>query len=228
MNIKHAAFLLVGIFVAQTTQASITLQMQVGPLRNSLGNIIPNNTTLVLVSDTNGFSNINDLGLELNGVNLSAGTTFGSGSRILQVIGASDLNSNDFGYSTTLSNLDLAANGLTGAAGTAGTDLALLWFPGLTGSAPQNLAMGQSFGFYRSDTVDAASYGGSAPVDAISFNVPTDGFTYQLAAYDTNLGGTIATSNFNATGVVAGVPEPSRSMLALIGVACLIGRRKRN
>jgi hypothetical protein len=201
--------------------------MQVGPLRNSLGGIIPNNTTLVLVSDTNGFSNLNDLGVELNGINLTAGTTFGSGSRILQVIGASDLNSNEFGYSTTLSNLDLAANGLTGAAGTAGTDLALLWFPGLTGSASQNLTVGQSFGFYRSDTIDAASYGGSAPVDAISFNVPTDGFTYQLAAYDTNLGGSIAPSSFNATGVVSGVPEPSRSVLTILGLAGLIIRRRR-
>jgi hypothetical protein len=108
MNIKYASLILVGIFAAQTSQASITLQMQVGPLRNSLGGIIPNNTTLVLVSDTNGFSNLNDLGVELNGINLTAGTTFGSGSRILQVIGASDLNSNEFGYSTTLSKALLA------------------------------------------------------------------------------------------------------------------------
>lgn len=226
MNIKHSFLLLAGIFVAHTAQATVTLQVTVGDLRNSSGNIVPNNTTMVMVSDTNGFSNLATLGQELSGVNLTAGTTFGDGLRILQVVGASDLNSGDFGYSATLSGLDLAANGLTGAAGTAGTDFAILWFPGLTGTGAQTLTDGQSFGFYRSDTIDSASWGGSIPSDAISFNMPSDPGTYSLAATDTNLGGGIATSNFNATGVV-GVPEPSRSMLALLGLSSLVVRRRR-
>ena len=174
MNFKCTFLLLAGLFLTHTTQATVTLQVTVGNLRNSSGNIVPNNTTMVLVSDTNGFSSLPNLGLELSGVNLTAGTTFGDGLRILQVTGASDLGSGDFGYSATLSGLDLAANGLTGATGTAGTDLAVLWFPGLTGTGSQTLANGQSFGFFRSDTIDTASWAGSVPSDAISFNMPTD------------------------------------------------------
>jgi hypothetical protein len=227
MNLKYTYLLLAGLFVTHTAQATVTLQVTAGSLRNSSGNIVPNNTTMVLVSDTNGFSSLATLGLELSGLNLTAGTTFGDGLRILQVTGASDLGSGEFGYSATLSGLDLAANGLTGASGTAGTDLAVLWFPGLTGTGSQTLANGQSFGFYRSDTIDSVSWGGAAPTDAISFNMPTDPGSYQLAAVDTSLFGGIATSSFNAAGTVGAVPEPSRSMLALIGLTCLLGRRKR-
>lgn len=227
MRLKLTHILLFGIIAAQTAQATVTLQLTAGALRDSSGNIVPNNTTMVMVSDTNGFGNLSQLGEELLGVNLAVGTSFGDGLRILQVVGATDLNAGDFGFSSTLSDLDLAVNGLTGAAGTAGTDFAILWFPGLTGTAAQTLTSNQSFGFYRSDSIDSGSWGGSIPGEAISFNIPSDPGVYSLAAVDTNLGGGIPTSAFNAAGTVGAIPEPSRSMLAFIGLIALIGRRRR-
>lgn len=221
MSLKSITILLlIGLFSHQA-MGTVTLDIQTANLRTSGGTVVPANTTMILVSDTDGFSSLAGLSNELLNLNLAVGSTFGTNSKILNVLGASDLNSGDFGYNQNKS-YDLTALGLTGGTGTSGTDLAILWFPGLTGTAAQTLGNGQSFGFYRSDIVDGPS-GGS-----FSFNMPTDGSTTSIYALDTNLGGGIAPSTFNATGTVGAVPEPSRSMLAVLGLACLIGRRKRN
>ncbi|MCX6840474.1 MAG: PEP-CTERM sorting domain-containing protein [Verrucomicrobia bacterium] len=221
MSLKSITILLlIGLFSHQA-MGTVTLDIQTANLRTSGGTVVPANTTMILVSDTDGFSSLAGLSNELLNLNLAVGSTFGTNSKILNVLGASDLNSGDFGYNQNKS-YDLTALGLTGGTGTSGTDLAILWFPGLTGTAAQTLGNGQSFGFYRSDIVDGPS-GGS-----FSFNMPTDGSTTSIYALDTNLGGGIAPSTFNATGTVGAVPEPSRSMLAALGLACLIGRRKRN
>jgi len=227
MNKYRNSLILLSVLAASSLHASVTLTMSVGDLRDSNGSIVPAGTTMVLVSGTSGFGSISTLSSDLSGVNLQAGTSFGTGFTILSVAGATDLNSpnGDFGYGTSA---NFNVTGLTTGTGTSGTDLAILWFPGLTGTGAQTLANGQSFGFFRSDTIDSATYGGSVPSEAISFNTPADGAAYSLAYVDTNLGGGIATSNFNATSTVGSVPEPSRSMLALLGLACLIGRRKRN
>ena len=221
MSLKSITILLlVGLFSHQA-MGTVTLDIQTANLRTSGGTVVPANTTMILVSDTDGFSSLAGLSNELLNLNLAVGSTFGTNSKILNVLGASDLSNGDFGYNQNKS-YDLTALGLTGGTGTSGTDLAILWFPGLTGTAAQTLGNGQSFGFYRSDIVDGPS-GGS-----FSFNMPTDGSTTSIYALDTNLGGGIAPSTFNATGTVGAVPEPSRSMLAVLGLACLIGRRKRN
>lgn len=228
MSLKHSLFLFAALFtVQQAAHASVTIQLNVASLRDSGGSVIPANTTIVLVADTNGFSNGAALGAELSGLNLTAGNTFGDGGKIVGVFSASDLNAGDIGLSGTLNNLDLAAFGLTGGAGTAGSDLAVLWFPNLTGTGTQTLANGQSFGFYRSDTIDADSYGGTAPSDAISFNVPTDGGSYQLTALDSNLDGSVPNSSLTANLTVTAVPEPSRLAFLFLGLAGLITRRKR-
>jgi hypothetical protein len=228
MNKFISALVLASVISASSLHATVTLTMAVGELRDSNGTTVPTGTTMVLVSGTSGFGTLSSLSSDLSGVNLQSGISFGTGYKILSVAGATDLNppGGSFGYGT---QAEFNVTGLTTGAGSSGTDLAILWFPGLTGTAPQALANGQSFGFFRSDTIDSATYGGpsSVPADAISFNTPTDGNVYQLSYTDTNLGGGIATSSFTAAGVV-GIPEPSRSMLALLGVACLIGRRKRS
>jgi hypothetical protein len=222
MSLKSITILLlIGLFSHQA-MGTVTLDIQTANLRTSGGTVVPVNTTMILVSDTDGFSSLDGLSADLLNLNLAVGSTFGTNSKILNVLGASDLSGNgDFGYNQNKS-YDLTALGLTGGTGTSGTDLAILWFPGLTGTAAQTLGSGQSFGFYRSDIVDGAS-GGS-----FSFNMPTDGSTTSIYALGTNLDGGIAPSSFNATGTVGAVPEPSRSMLAVLGLACLIGRRKRN
>ena len=221
MSLKSITILLlVGLFSHQAL-GTVTLDIQTANLRTSGGTVVPVNTTMILVSDTDGFSSLDGLSADLLNLNLAVGSTFGTNSKILNVLGASDLSgSGDFGYNQSKS-YDLTALGLTGGTGASGTDLAILWFPGLTGTAAQMVGNGQSFGFYRSDTVDTLS-GGS-----FSFNMPTDGSTHSIFALDTNLLGGIAPSSFNATGTVGAVPEPSRSTLALLGLACLIARRKR-
>jgi hypothetical protein len=228
MNKFRTALVLTLVLASSSLHATVTLTTAIGELRDSTGTTVPIGTTMVLVSGTSGFGNISSLSSDLSGVNLQSGVSFGTGYKILSVAGATDLNppGGSFGYGT---QAEFNVTGLTTGTGTSGTDLAILWFPGLTGTAPQAVANGQSFGFFRSDTIDSATYGGPSFVtaDAISFNTPTDGSAYQLSYTDTNLGGGIATSSFNATGVVSGVPEPSRSMLVLIGATCLLGRRKR-
>lgn len=227
MKLKYIASLILVALCAQQASATVTLDIQTASLRTSGGAIIPNDTTIILVSDTDGFSaaylNGSGLSQELLGLTLATGNTFGTGGKILNVLGATDLSgSGDFGYNAS-QVFDLATLGLTGGAGTSGTDLALLWFPGLTGTGAQSLADGQSYGFYRSDSIDGDS-GGS-----FSFNMPSDGFAESIYALDTSLGGGIATSAFNAGGTVGvgAIPEPSRSMLACIGLIALIGRRRR-
>lgn len=221
MNLKSLPLLFLAVF-AQSALATVQLDIQTGVLRTSSGTIIPTNTTLILVSDTNGFSSTGTLSQELLGVSLTAGTTFGNGSKILSVIGASDLSgSGDIGYNAN-QVFDLAALGLTGGAGTTGTDLAILWFPGLTGTGAATLANGQSFGYYRSDVVDSGSGG------TWTFNMPADSTSQSIYALDSNLGGGIAPSTFNAAYTVSGVPEPSRILLAGLGLVGLVMRRRRS
>jgi len=226
MNKYCNTLILLSVLAASSLHASVTLTMSVGNLRDSSGSIVPSGTTMVLVSGTSGFGSISTLSSDLSGVSLQAGASFGTGFTILSIAGATDLNApnGDFGYGTSA---NFNVTGLTTGTGTSGTDLAILWFPGLTGTGAQTLADGQSFGFFRSDTIDSATYGGPSfvPADAISFNTPADGAAYTLAYVDTNLGGGIPTSEFTATGVV-GVPEPSRSMLLLLGLASLVVRRR--
>jgi hypothetical protein len=222
MSLKHIPLLLLlGLFSYQAAMGSVTLDIQTGALRTSGGTIIPANTTMILVADTDGFSPLAGLSTELLNLSLTAGSTFGTNGKILNVVGASDINElGNFGYvfNPTLNLTDL---GLTGGSGTTGTDLAVLWFPGLTGTAAQTLGNGQSFGFYRSDTIDSAS-GGS-----FTFNVPPETSNVSIYAVDPNVGGGIAPSTFNATGTVGAVPEPSRAVLTILGLAGLIIRRRR-
>lgn len=227
MKTKTLTLAIAFLMASNAAFASISIQLQVGSLRTQAGSIVAPGTIAVLVSDTNGFSSQSTLETELLGKTLSVGTTFSDFGKILGVFNASDLSGNgEIGLGGNIPSLDLAALGLTGSANnTTATDLAVLWFPGLT-TVGSTLSQGQSFGFYRSDTTDPLSGGD------MSFNVPTDGFPYTLAAYDNTLGGggngSVLPSTFNATGTVGAVPEPSRSMLAVLGLACLIGRRKRN
>lgn len=226
MNKYCSVLIFSSVLAASSLHAAVTLTMSVGDLRNSSGAIVANNTTMALVSGTSGFGSLSALSSDLSGVNLQAGTSFGTGFKILAVAGATDLNptNGDYGYGTSA---NFALTGLTGGAGTAGTDLAILWFPGLTGTGAQTLSNGQSFGFFRSDTIDSASWGGTVPGSAISFNTPTDGGAYDLAYSDTNLGGGISTGSFTASNTVGAVPEPSRTLFCMIGFVALVGRRRR-
>ncbi len=202
--------------------ATVTLNINVADLRTGTGAIIDSNTTLILVADASGF-NMGTLSADLLGLNLTIGSTFGVGGQIIDIIGASDLGSGDYGYN--LSNTyDLTALGLVGADSPSllGSQIAVMWFPGRTGILPQAvLSNGESYGFYRSDTIDGPSLGDQ------SFNMPADGASLNIFALDTTLGGGIPTESLWASGLVGSVPEPSRGILALLGLGLAVLRRHR-
>jgi len=106
------------------------------------------------------------------------------------------------GFSNTF---DITYSGNLGA----GDQLALYWFPGLTGST---VGASQSYGFYRTSVIDTGSGGDMA------FVLPTDGFPYTLAAINVDNAGIATNAEFTAIPVV---PEPS-TYAAIMGIAALV------
>lgn len=210
--------------VANTLFASVTIPFTVGEAYTAGGvSQVAPGTIGVLVADTTG-SGIFAQGASLVGANLSVGEMLGD-SRILGVISASDLSGlGDFGFFDTLTIGDALLTGLTfgTATNTAGSDLGFYWFPGIT-TAGGIVSEGQEYGFFRSDTVDSLS--GSE----MSFNLAENGSTNALAAFTTNLDGSYDPALFqaNSTAGVAGIPEPSRMILAMLGFVGLMFRRRR-
>lgn len=213
---KKLAFLSLIVF-ASVAQASVTLNFDFGPAYTAGGAGMVNTGSLgVLVADTSGSGFAQ--GASLIGSTLSTGSTLG-GNRILGVMNASEITGGIFGFSSPVSVSDFTGLTTGTATGLGGTPLMFYWFPSISSSGT-TLGGGESYGSFRSNTIDAGS--GSD----ISFNLPSDGGTYSLAAYDTTLGGGYASSLFQANSV-AGVPEPGRLMLALIGLSGLFLRRRR-
>lgn len=206
------------IFLAGASEASVSIDFNFGPAYTAGGaSMVAAGTVGVLVANTSGSGFAQ--GESLVGGTLSAGDTLG-GNRILGLVQASDLTSEgDFGFKEFFTITDFTGLTLGSSTGLGGTELGFYWFPGLS-AAGSSVTGGQSYGFFRSDTIDAGS--GSE----ISFNMPQDGNSYTLAAYDTTLGGGYASSLFQANSV-AGVPEPGRVMLALLGLLGLTLRRRR-
>lgn len=213
---KKLAFLSLIVF-ASMAQASVTLNFDFGPAYTAGGAGMVNNGSVgVLVADTSGSGFAQ--GASLIGSTLTAGGTLG-GNRILGVMNATEISGGIFGFSSTVNVSDFTGLTTGTATGLGGTPLMFYWFPSIN-SAGSTLAGGESYGSFRSDTID----GGSS--SDISFNLPADGGAYSLAAYDTTLGGGYASSLFQANSV-AGVPEPGRVMLALLGLLGLTLRRRR-
>lgn len=173
----------------------------------------------VLVADTFGTGLPN--ASELVGATLSNGSSIGD-ARILRVFSAFDISTGgDFGFQDTFTISDFSGMTLGSQANTVGTDLGFYWFPGIT-SAGSTVNEGQSYGFFRTDTVDTNSGAD------MSYNMPGDGFSYTLASLDTSLGGSFAPSSFQANSVAIGIsPEPSRMMLLGLGLVGVFFRRRR-
>lgn len=188
---RSLAAVLVLALAASPLSAAVSLIGQVGQLlRADTTTPVPAGSVVILVADTDKATSpglANPLGTTLR-----AGSTLGgaSGDLIVGVYQASDLGDGvigvDFG-GTTLA--------YTGAL-TAGTDLYLLWFPGVS-TVGNVVGSAQPFGAYRSDTVDRN--GGSD----IAFVTPSDGATVTLNAFDTGLGGLATAAQLSATHVTA-------------------------
>jgi len=210
------SLLCLSLFLGTSAHSSITFDIQAEDLRTS-GGAIPTDGLVILVADTgnNGFGAV------------EANRTFSSGSflnaanddQILwknSIVNTAGLNTGAFADFTSALNLD--------ANWTTGDPLALLWFPTLTNATASSTA-NDSYGLFSGPALNGSN----------SWVTPSNGASgYKLYFFTSSAtGGTLsatgshANSLGNASLTVTGVPEPSRSLLGLIGFGVLALRRRR-
>lgn len=165
----------------------------------------------ILVADTsgNGFSGLTDA-LTLKDFNFTNGSRVGD-DMVLAVMTAQDLGGvSGFAFSTTaFDSTNAVWNGFLAE----NQKLGIFWFP--SGSNNE----GETYGFYRSDSIgDFATR---------AYQTPTNGSTDSIFTLTTELGGSVTPAQIAANNGVIGVPEPSRMVLALVGFAGLMLRRRR-
>ncbi|HCN76921.1 MAG TPA: hypothetical protein DIT13_06960 [Verrucomicrobiales bacterium] len=223
ISIASALFLAAASF----GHASITINFGLGGVYTAGGGSqIAAGTIGVLVADTTGAGFAQ--GADLVGSTLSVGSSLGTNGRILGVLSATNnlFGSGIAGFDAAINITDPLLSGLTFGTATnnAGSDLMFYWFPGIT-SAGSTITEGQSYGSFREDSL--AALAGSA--SDMSFNLPANSDLLGLYANTINTGGDLPNDTFqaNSTAGVAGVPEPSRMILALLGFAGLMFRRRR-
>ena len=212
-----ASFLLLSV---SASRATISFLIDGDQLRDSAGNAIGQSSLFVLVSSTTDltFGAITEdsstaVGSLLNGDDkiLFRGdlATFGTGSNGV--------------VSAATGGLTLDSGLLSGW--TSGDPLALLWFPTLT-TASGTIASGTTYGLYTNGT----------PVDGSdAWITPTDPTTDHALLFYTQAGSDLSpgagASNLSSAGnaslTVAGIPEPSRALLGMIGLTALGLRRRR-
>lgn len=220
LSISSALFLAAASF----GHASITINFGLGGVYTAGGSSqIAAGTIGVLVADTTGGGFAQ--GSDLIGSTLSVGSTFGTNGRVLGVLSAtSDLfGSGIAGFEAAINISDPLLAGLTFGSATTntGSDLMFYWFPGIT-SAGSTITEGQSYGFFREDS--KAALDGS--FSDMSFNLPANSDILGLYANTIDTFGHLPNDTFQANSV-AGVPEPSRMILAMLGFVGLMFRRRR-
>ncbi len=208
---RKLASLFVSVLAATSAvqAGTILFDLQAEALKDSLGNPMATTGLVLLVADTtqNGFSSLSDgSSLALN--------AFLNGTDD-KVLGRFNLSKN------ITPGLLLEAPSITyGSGWDIGDPLALLWFPTLN-TASTTATSGNSYGFFSG----AALNGSDAwvtPADA------TSGYKLFMFTSDAgNFPGTQAPSAGVASLTVAGVPEPSRALLGMIGLGVLALRRRR-
>ena len=187
-------------------------------LRDSSGSTAPTSSLFLLVSSTSNAA-FQDI---VAGSSTAIGSLLNGDDRVLF---KGDLSSYGNGVMTVNPTLDLSNPLLTGW--TSGDPLALLWFPTLT-TASGTIAAGTAYGLYT----NASAVDGSA-----AWVTPSNPATnYKLLFYtqggsgdDLSPGATASNAAIagNASLTVDAAPEPSRSMLGLIGLGMLALRRRR-
>ena len=208
-----ASLLLLAISPASAT---ISFLIDGDSLKDSTGGALGQSSLFMLVSSTtNGtFEAITE------GSFTAVGSLLNADDRILfrgDLLGSPNVNGVlQVGTGALTLNTGLLTNW------TVGDPLALLWFPTPTAGS-NTIPAGTKYGLYT----NASAVDGSDP-----WITPADGTTdHSLLFYTTdglNLGpGSNPASAGNASLTVAAVPEPSRSMLGLIGFGMLALRRRR-
>lgn len=203
-------------FWAQNADASITINVNADYLKNASGSAaIPANALVILVADTgnDGFGSIaSGASLGLNGAIDGAG-----GDDLVLARWTAGGSSGEAGAFYDSSG-PLTFPGST-TNWSVGDGLALVWFPTLT-TGSTTATEGSAYGLYS-----GPGSTGSAP-----WTTPGDGSTITLNMLTTD--GSFSTGNLpantgNASLSVAGVPEPSRAILGLMGLSVLFLRRRR-
>lgn len=158
------------------------------------------------VSDTDALSDSN-----IANFSFTSGTTAGD-DYVLGVFNAFDYDTGTGGFQGAFE----ATSSYTTATSYAGKQLAVYFFESGSNAA------GESYGFFRTSTKD--SDGGT-----IAYVVPNDGNTDSILSASTSIGGSGTTFNGTPTssGSIDAVPEPSRMILAGLGLMTMLMRRRR-
>lgn len=198
------------IFLGQSLYSATTFNLSyaIGDIQGLTNGV----SKAILVADTanNGFSNL------LSNPGLLSGFSYTNGSKVgddmvIWSATASDFGSGKLGFDFGTSSFNTADSSWGGALGH-NQQLAVIWFP--SGSNSE----GQVFGYYRSDSIEQGDR---------AYFTPLDGATNNIFSLTTDLGGSVSDTSIAANNGVIGVPEPSRMILALVGFAGLMLRRRR-
>lgn len=196
---------------------TITFDVQADTLRTSNGTIASDGVVM-LVADTSG---LGSFGAVKPGATFSAGSFLDAGNKELVL------------YSSTIQNTTATAGAFAGfsssitpgsgiySALASGNPLALLWFPTLTASNTSASA-GDSYGIY---TGTGNADGSNTWVTPSS---TSSGYKLYMLTQSAQIAtGTNANAIGNATLTVTAAPEPSRAILAALGMGFILLRRRR-
>jgi hypothetical protein len=214
MKFKKQAIAIAACYLlSQNVEASVTLNMTGDKLQTATaGTAAPISGLVILVANTSTTSGSFGATSIQTGAPLTLGGAIIPGDVILKewTVGGASGTAGAF-YDTT------GAISLAGAGIAAGNPLALLWFPTLTTGATSAPA-GTAYGIYTGPGTN-----GSA-----AWTVPADGSTVALTFATTNGVFTVGTAPSSAgVASLTVAPEPSRMILAAIGVGLISLRRRR-
>lgn len=221
------ALVVFSFFADVTSQASVTITWQMANFTQSSGAVIPIGSLGVIVADTaqNGFSvQSTETSGSLLGVTLSLGNFIGPDDKIIDIFTASSSGAGGNGFLPGAKSYTYDAASPAGASFAATDPLAIYWFPTIL-TIGSTVTANTSFGFFTSNTVNAASAG----VNPIAFIAPSDPSNKSLSYFTTDVvgAGGVPTSLFKATFTT--VPEPSSIALlggGLLAIGTMVNRRK--
>ena len=200
----------------QNTQASVTFSLQADSLQTATANTpAPASGLVMLVANTSTTSGAFGSTAIQAGASLTVGANVIPGDVILKTwtLGTGSSGTPGAFYDVT-GALNLGAGGWA-----TGNPLALLWFPTLTTAA--TTATGSTpYGIYT----------GPGSTGSAAWTTPSDGSTVGLNFLTTNSAiapGNLSPSLGVASLTVTAAPEPSRAILAAIGLGLISFRRRR-
>jgi MYXO-CTERM domain-containing protein len=205
------------VFTAEHSQASISFLVQGDLLKDSGGNAMAQSGLVLFVSSTSDatFSSVAAGSFTAINSSLNGGDD--------RVVFKTDLSSFGTNGVLDLATGDLNLSTVTGW--NTGDPLALLWFPTLT-TASSTIPEGTQYGFYRNAAAVDNTQAWVTPADPAN-NYLLGFFTKDGVELSPGPGAANLAAAGNASLTVDAAPEPSRSMLGLIGFGMLALRRRR-